>query len=351
MATPGRTETPGLIETQRPAVVETPLLQALRERPFAFEFFQAVALLHRLLPRRAVGHFANPNDEVVRFGVNNSLAFPASQIQSLHQPEEGPLQMNVNFLGLTGPMGVLPYWYTELVIARRSDDDESLAGFLDIFNHRLTSLFYRGWEKYQFPVTYGRGEDDVFTHHLLDILGLGTAGLQDRQEAPDHAFLHYVGLLGKQARSAAALEQIVADYFGIEVEVEQFAGAWYRLDPAVQCRFEDGDDPREQVGGGAVVGDAVWDQQSRVRLKLGPLTLEQYRDFLPEGEAYRELSAITRFFSNNELDFEVQLILAHQEVPDCGVGLDDAEPPQLGWVTWMHATPLAHDPQDTVLQL
>jgi type VI secretion system protein ImpH len=351
MATPSGPKTPDLIDAQGPAVVDTPLLQALRERPFAFEFFQAVALLQRLLPGRAIGHFANPNDEVVCFGANNSLAFPASQIQSLEQSEEGQLRMKINFLGLTGPMGVLPYWYTELIIARRSDDDESLAAFLDIFNHRLTSLFYRGWEKYRFPVTYGKGEDDVFTHHLLDLLGLGTAGLQDRQQAPDDAFLHYVGLLGNHSRSAAALEQIIADYFGIAVEVEQFAGAWYLLDPAVQCRFEDTDDPSEQIGGGAVVGDAVWDQQSRVRLKLGPLTLERYREFLPGGAAYNQLRAITKFFSNDELDFELQLILAHQEVPDCGVGLDDAEPPQLGWVTWMHAKPLAHDPQDTILQL
>jgi type VI secretion system protein ImpH len=351
MATPGRTENPGLIEAEAPAVVESGLLQAMREHPFAFEFFQAVALLHRLLPGRAVGHFANPDDEVVHFGVNNSLSFPASQIHSLVPSEEGPLQMSINFLGLTGPMGVLPYWYTELVIARRGDDDESLAAFLDIFNHRLTSLFYRGWEKYQFPVTYGRGEDDVFTHHLLDIVGLGTAGLQDRQEAPDHAFLHYTGLLGRQSRSAAALEQIIGDYFGIDVEVEQFAGAWYRLDPSVQCCFQDSSDVCEQVGGGAVVGDAVWDQQSRVRLKLGPLSLQRYREFLPDGPAYRQLRALTKFFSNDELDFEVQLILVRAEVPDCGMGLDDTEAPQLGWVTWMHTTPLTTDPQDTILQL
>ena len=41
-----------------------------------------------------------------------------------------------------------------------------------------------------------------------------------------------------------------------------------------------------QVGSGAVVGDAVWDRQGRVRVRIGPVSLEQYNDFLPGGRAY-----------------------------------------------------------------
>ena len=142
--------------------------------------------------------------------------------------------MTVNFMGLTGPMGVLPYCYTELILERLRAKDTSLAAFLDIFNHRIISLFYRAWEKYRFPVTYYLGEEDRFTHHLLDLIGLGTPGLHDRQAVPTMALLHYVGMLGLQSRSAAALEQILSDYFEVPVEVEQFAGAWYRLDRATQ---------------------------------------------------------------------------------------------------------------------
>ena len=58
---------------------------------------------------------------------------------------------------------------------------------------------------------------------------------------PDEALLHYVGLLSLQARSAAALEQILGDYFEVPVEVEQFVGAWYPLDPASQSQVEEGD--------------------------------------------------------------------------------------------------------------
>ena len=52
-----------------------------------------------------VGRFNNPAAEVVRFGANPDVSFPASQIQSLELREgETPL-MRVNFMGLHRPAG------------------------------------------------------------------------------------------------------------------------------------------------------------------------------------------------------------------------------------------------------
>ena len=224
MATPGGTENPGLSES--PISEQTIYGRSLFVRIFPGGDLAALAA-SRALP---VGRFSNPEDEAVHFRANNRLAFPASQIQILIDRDHAPAQMTVNFMGLTGPMGVLPYCYTELILERLREKDTSFASFLNIFNHRIVSLFYRAWEKYRFPVTYYLGEEDRFTHHLFDLIGLGTPGLLHRQAVPDMALLHYVGMLGLQSRSAAALEQILSDYFDVPVEVEQFAGAWYRLD-------------------------------------------------------------------------------------------------------------------------
>jgi len=330
----------------------SPIEQILHEDACSFEFFQAVMLLKRLRAgRQAVGRFSNPAAEAVHFSVNNQLAFPASQIQQIDYNEGAPASMKVNFMGLTGPMGVLPYCYNELILEQLRAKDRTLPDFLDIFNHRIISLFYRAWEKYRFPVTYRLGDEDRFTHHLLDLIGLGTPRLQDRQSLPDEAFLHYVALLGEQSRSAAALEAILRDYFEVPVEIEQFKGAWYRLDRATQCCMQEQSTDSEQLGQGAVVGDAIWDQQSSVRIKLGPMRMAQYRDFLPTGTAYEPLRAITRFFSNGEFDFEVQLVLDCEDVPACDVGLEGDESPTLGWVTWLKSKPLDRDPGDTILQL
>ncbi|HEV2493979.1 MAG TPA: type VI secretion system baseplate subunit TssG [Terriglobia bacterium] len=338
--------------TENPSVDSTAIEERLRESPCSFEFFQAVRLLQRLGgTRQPIGRFASPAEEAVRFHVHNTLSFPASQIHTLDWPNGGPPQMAVNFMGLTGPLGVLPYCYTELILERARAKDETLSAFFDLFNHRIISLFYQAWEKYRFPIAYERGEFDRFSHHLMDLVGLGTEGLQDRQSALDESLMYYTGLLGPQPRSAAALEQMLSDYFDVRVEVEQFAGAWYRLDPDTQCEFQNGDSYSEQLGLGAVVGDEIWDHKSRVRIKVGPLTLAQYLDFLPEGTAYEPLRALTRFFSNDEFEFEVQLILKQDQVPRCEMGGEGETAPRLGWVTWARSGPLGHDAGDTILKL
>ena len=103
------------------------------------------------------------------------------------------------------------------------------------------------------------------------------------------------------------------------------------------------------VGLGAVVGDEIWDQQSRVRIQLGPLTLEQYQDFLPGGDAHRNIRAMARFYAGEEQDVEIQLILQREEVPFCEL---KSEPGwQLGWTSWVKSGDFGRDPGDAVLEL
>ncbi len=326
--------------------------EALEREPYTFNFFQAVRLLERLMPdRQPVGLFVNPSREVVHFGAHSTTAFPPSQIHSLERLANGPARMSVNFMGLTGALGVLPQYYTELVITRGRAKDHAIRDFFDIFNHRIISLFFQAWQKYRFTVAYEREERDRFSHHLLDLIGLGTEGLQNRQTVADDSLIYYAGLLAQQPRSASALRQVLTDYFDVPVEIEQFAGGWFKLDRETQCCFQDQLSSSEQVGLGAVVGDEIWDQQSSVRVQLGPLTLAQYLDFLPNGTAFQPLLGLLGFFAETEFDFEVQLILKRDEVPPCELGAEEGPVPQLGWVTWMKSAPFRRDPGDTVLQV
>ncbi|HET9409546.1 MAG TPA: type VI secretion system baseplate subunit TssG [Candidatus Sulfotelmatobacter sp.] len=326
--------------------------EKLCKEPYSFDFFQAVRLLERLMPEQnSVGQFVHPNTEVARFGAHPSLAFPASQIQEMTSPENAPVRMVVNFMGLTGPEGVLPNPYTSLIIERMRSSDYSLRDFLDIFNHRIISLFYRAWRKYRFDVAAEQSERELFSRHLLSLIGLGTDGLRDRQAVPDDTLIYYSGLLAQRPRSAQALKQILADYFDVPVAIEQFAGDWYRLDPETQCCFSDRNNGSEALGLGAVVGDEVWNQQSKVRIVLGPLSLERYADFLPDGKSWEPLQSWVRFFSNDEWEFEVKLVLAREHVPACTLGAEGTSGPQLGWVSWVKSVSMQRDPGDTVLAL
>ena len=152
-------------------------------------------------------------------------------------------------------------------------------------------------------------------------------------------------------RSAVGCESFLEDYFGVPVRIEQFVGAWYRLEIPSQTCFRDEDGISENLGGGAVVGDEVWDPQARLRVVLGPLTLAQYREFLPVGSAYEPLRTLVRFYAGDEFDFELQLILKRGEVPSCELGAEPDQAPLLGWVSWSKCNPLSRDPAETILPL
>lgn len=334
-------------------VAQPAIEKQLRSEPWSFNFFQAVRLLTLLQAHREpIGEFSPPHKEAVRIGSHASLSFPASEIQALQWADGERPSVRVNFWGLVGPLGVLPTPYTELVAERRRVRDGALGDFLDIFNHRMASLFYKAWEKSHFTVGFERQSDDTFTEILFSVLGLGTAGLRGRHSVADETFLFYSGLYGMATRPAIALEAILADYFDVPVKIEQFVGVWRQLDEA-DCSFlESGPVENYQLGSGAVVGEEVWDQQSRARIQIGPLPVDRYLDFLPDGSAYEPLRTLTRAFCGGDIEFEAQLILERKEVPACDLGSSGPAGPRLGWLTWMKSKPeMGRDPGDTILLL
>jgi type VI secretion system protein ImpH len=328
----------------------------LFEEGYRFDFFQAVRVLERLYPdRRPVGRDAEPAREVVRFHSHASLNFPPSAIYEVAPAEgaSGPAQMTVAFMGLTGPLGVLPRHYTELLLERMRQKDQALRDFLDLFNHRLISLFYRAWEKYRFPIAYERavlrGEgDDRFSLYLFDLIGMGSRGLRGRLEVEDEALLFYAGLLAQHPRSASAMEGLLKDYFAVPVEVTQFIGQWLPLSEASRTRLGPGE-ANNALGVSAVAGSRVWDQQAKFKLRLGPLTFDEFCQFLPSGSAFRPLVGLSRFYAGEECDFDVQLILRAAEVPACRLGQKGEYAPRLGWSTWLKTAEFTCDAVDAIL--
>jgi type VI secretion system protein ImpH len=344
MATPGRPSDSDLERTQ--------LKELLAAEPFRFHFFQAVRLLESMTPQReSVERFVPLANEAVRFSAHQTTTFPASEIQALTFREDKPPKMTVNFMGLSGPLGLLTPYYTEYIIERTRRKDFALRDFLDIFNHRAISLFYQGWKKYRSNITQDVAGVDELSPLLLALVGLGTPGLQGRQAVEDETFIHYAGLFAQHPRSAIALEQILSDYFGVAVAVEQFAGAWYKLDRVSQSSLDDSGRSTGMLGFGVVLGDEVWDQQSVVRIRLGPLSLSEYLDFLPTGTAWEPLRSLVRFYFNDQLDFEVQLVLRRDETPRCELGSQGDDAPRLGWTTWAKTNQMQRDPEETILRL
>jgi type VI secretion system protein ImpH len=337
-----------------------PLSELLLRESHRFAFFQAVRLLERLARERAeagenwpfapVGHDEAPDREVVRFRALPSQSFPTAPVVQLKAPAwrdppsggpRTPVEMIVAFLGLTGPQGVLPPHYTALLLRRIRDKDFALRDFLDLFNHRVISLFYRAWEKYRLPFAYERSRQagqpaDPCTQSLYCLVGLGTGGLRGRLDVADETFLYYAGHFAHSPRSAVALEGILADYFEVPVRIEQAKGQWLTLTEEDRTRLPGWGHPapNNQLGQGFILGERVWDAPSKFRVRVGPVSRSRFRRFLPDGDTLRALCQLVRSYVGPDLDFDVQVVLEPAEVPAWQLGGGDAEGSRLGWSLW-----------------
>jgi type VI secretion system protein ImpH len=352
------------------------LIRRLGEAPEKVPLFQAVRLLEQAArvgaasPKEAnqpVGQDAHPPQEVVRFRAATGLAFPASDVQRVVLPSDGPPpedtavrrqaprqpELSVAVMGLTGPSGVLPQGYTEIMVRAQRERSFAMRDFFDMFNHRALSLFYRAWIKYRLPFSFernrGRGDDGV-TQVLAGLVGLGTPRTRRRHAVADEAIFHYAGLFAHWPRSIVGLEAMLSDYLGQPVRAEQFCGRWLMLPAEVQTRLA-GPGPLAgfncQLGVSAVAGSRAWDVQSTIRLRIGPLQGVLFDDLLPGGTAFARLRDLVKLYLGLEFSCRLQLTIARDAVPD--LALDGRA--RLGLNSWLKSGPLPQDSSDAEFAL
>ncbi|HUT30742.1 MAG TPA: type VI secretion system baseplate subunit TssG [Sedimentisphaerales bacterium] len=320
----------------------------LHDKPYEFDFFQAVRRLECArpdLPR--VGYSQRPHADPVRFSQDVSLSFAPSSVKAYHEAtSEHPARMIVSFLGLLGTNGPMPLAITEYVHDRlHNHRDRTLASFLDIFNHRMISLFYRAWACNRQGVSYDRKEENRFALYIGGLFGIGADSLRNRDAVPDPAKLHYSGRLACPAKYAEGLREILQDYFGITVKIDEFVGQWINLPKEYRCQL--GKAPgNSKLGRTLVIGRRFWECQQRFRITFGPMCLSDYLRFLPGHDSIRRLIAWVRNYVGDQLSWELQLILRAADVPRIRLG----ETGQLGWSSWLRSKEFKKDADSLVLR-
>ena len=327
--------------------------------PRQYEFFQLVRLLESLAessgveggaaPLRPVGYDHAPSRESVRFRVSPSTAFPVASIDRDDERPEltirpgEPTELDVTFLGLIGPSGVLPSHYTTLVLQRFRERDSVFREFLDLFHHRTLSLFYRAWAKSRIALHFERAQrasqaSDDFADGLMSLAGVGLEGLKGRSSFDDSLYVRFAGLFAQRPRTAIALERMLSDCFGLPITVRQFCGRWLSIAPRDRTRLPDADNRLGQfheLGTSAILGDRLWDCQTKFRLIVGPVNGCRFREWQPTAVALRRLTDLTRAFVGAEFDFDVQIDLDSGEVPPCLLEGGDEPSLRLGWNAWL----------------
>ena len=362
------------------------MIEQLAKEPWCFEFFQAVRLLSNQAVSEArdrpVSDDWHPEDahyifvgqdkpglEAIRFRSSPSLGYSSAQISDLKLIKSRPIEttdespdqsgdstasnaeqniaeMTVAFMGLFGGQGSLPTHYTSLIIERIAKKDRSMAEFFDLFNHRLISLCYRAWEKYRPAPALEHArllgeQDDLLTQALYSLVGISSPSLRSQMGIDDVTLLYYSGLFSHRPRSAVSLQQLLIDFLGVPVTVQQFTGQWLPLDDAdwscCPSSADESENCNNQLGVTMILGDRVWDVQGSFRIRLGPLNYEHYLRFLPTGDLVPKLSNLTRMFVGGEFKFDYVPVLQARCIPRCELGATQGVGTLLGQTAWLTA--------------
>lgn len=344
------------------------LLQRLINRGWEFDFFQAVWLLERYCGSPTpVGGRGPVAAEPIRFRPEVSMGFPSTDVRRitpLAAAGQGPTgvpegetlyRIDATFMGLYGVSTPLPLHYAVEILravdpyeARPpvSDTPDSAVeiepesaparDFLDIFHHRLLSLFYRSWTKYRYHVTYGMPGRDTVTPFLLWLIGCQRGYDQAILGVEPIRLIRYAGLLTHHPKPAVSLEGLLGDYWGgMPIKVNQWIGRWVALNLAdlnvigvTHCR----------LGVDLTVGEEVYDLSGAFSITIGPMDWATYMMFLPGEWCYEQTCSLVHYYCCDPLAFNLEVRLLPGEVRPMHLASDD-EAGRLGMTSWIGEEP------------
>jgi type VI secretion system protein ImpH len=329
-----------MASSHRPAL--DPLIGQLLAEPEAVDFHRAVHLLQASVAGAAAVGRQGPTDrEAVRFRASLDLAFHSSDIAAIDRRPGGGFEITGNFLGLYGTVSPLPAYYTENLL--HADDPALERGFLDLFHHRLYSLFHRCWERLRIDLEYRGDGSDAFSHKLLAYSGLRLQDLAGDRLATPGRMLALAGPLGSETRSLSQIEAVVKAWFpDVPIDVEPCVGAWVAIPSDQQNRLGR---TNCSLGQDFSLGNLVYDRACTFAIAIGPVPLETCLRFLPSGDLMSELREVVDALNSESLDYRVDLHIIPAEVPQLRLeGLFSSDQTRLGWTSWLGERPEHTDP-------
>jgi len=313
----------------------TRLFDEVARQPWAHDFFAVLRQIDALWPQAPrLGAALRPSAEPVRLGQDPELDFAPAGVMSFDAGKRGTPRLGVRFFGLFGPMGPLPLHFTEHARDRlRNHGDATFARFADLFHHRMLLLFYRAWSQSQPAVQADRASDDQFAKWVGALFGQAPAPLRRADGVPDPAKRFVAGHLAASTRRPESIAKVLRQYFTVPIRIEPHVGHWLPLRPEDRTRLGGKGSRGAALGVSAVAGAKVWDRQYKLRLHVGPLTLAQYRQFLPGQRSLIELRDWMRQLLGFEMLWDLRLVLQGSAVP--ALGLSGDSPGALGLTTWL----------------
>jgi type VI secretion system protein ImpH len=236
--------------------------------------------------------------------------------------------LTARFLGMFGPQGALPLTTTEETYHWLLERDDAFPRFVDIFQRRFLSLFFRAWGDARPIAQHDRPERDRFVAYIGSMIGIGSAPYRNADSLHDFAKMEFAGLIAPKAKSASRLRRMIAGLFDVKVEIDEFVGSWLTMEKADCSRLGQA---QSALGRDCIVGASVFSVSDKFRIRVFVKSFEQYNSFLPGAALSRQIADAVFLQLGDEFDWDVELAIPAGEVTPVRLG----EGVRLGWTSWM----------------
>ncbi|RUT37616.1 type VI secretion system baseplate subunit TssG [Pseudomonas sp. PAMC 29040] len=291
------------------------LLQALDGRVAEANLYRFCQLLEQALPgHRPLGSSAHPADDPVRFRPDPGMGFAAGELKAIETDEDHPQRpatVRTRLLGLYGVDSPMPTSFVD-DIARRREGHEALEGFLDIFNHRIFTQFYRIWRKYSYPATFEAGGSDATSQCLLGLIGLGIPGTAQQIATPLSRFLALLSVMRLPTRNAEGISALVKL---LAPNTEARVTPHWPQKVALQQPASLSAGHPVSLSQGTPLGSAGHDVNSQLHLGLFTEDPDEARSWLPGNPLHNDLLVLLRVYLGWRCTAKLQLSLPLPSLP------------------------------------
>lgn len=288
---------------------DRPLLPTLLVNAPEIHFFRFCELLELAAPEHPLlGGADTPATDPVRFRSRARLAFPNREIDAVEFDRDhpgAPPTVRTTFLGLYGTDARMPSYFVDEVALNR-DGAEHLAGFLDLFHHRVVTQDYRIWRKYRYPAGFKSITGNDISHELLSLVGLGMDYSDIAQAVGTRQLLAMLGLACQKTRTAEGLAGVLQHAVpDARISVEECFPVWVNTEGYQQT----------PLGENCLLGRGFYDRANTVRIAITPQLRESVLDLMPGQLKHRAVIALLRFYLAHEAQAHLELQVRPELMP------------------------------------
>lgn len=240
----------------------------------------------------------------IKFRPHQHYDYPPRDIRSVAE-ENGEIKFVLNFLGLYGINSPIPRCYHEQISFQEKilgEGNIPLQNFLDIFNNRFYWLYYQSWKKYRFYLYLNGQENNKIAERINSFIGRGIFTRGHTFELSDFTLLKFAGVFSHRVRNKEGLRILLSHIFPrFKINIKEFVPHWVELTDIPLLGS-----PDLHLGVNSFIGSSSLDYQSRICLEIGPISFEDYLNFLPGTRDSKKLNELLNLYLNDGLEYDIK---------------------------------------------